>query len=113
VQCTYSIGRPENQLIEYAMINIKTFKSEAMLKGASQLDNRESLSMIMIDFNYDGEVFSVDKVIYASEIEKNNWKVYLPMEEFKKQIMIIYLDIYGNEYREVKTLQDFKTNQQR
>jgi site-specific DNA-methyltransferase (adenine-specific)/adenine-specific DNA-methyltransferase len=112
VKCTYSIGRPKNQLIEYAIINIKTFKSEAMLKGASQLDNRESLSMIMIDFDYDEKVFNVDKVFYASEIEKNNWKIYLPIEEFKKQIMIIYLDIYGNEYREVKTLKDFKKNQQ-
>jgi len=113
LQCAYSIGKPEKQLIEYAIIHIKTFKSEAMLKGASQLDNRESLSMIMLDFDYDGEVFNVDKVFYANEIERNDWKVYLPIEEFKKQIMIIYLDIYGNEYREVKTIQDFKTQQQK
>ena len=109
VECTYSIEKPEGQLLEYAAITIKTFKSEAMLKGASQLENRESLSMIMVDFDYDGDIFNLDKVYYASEIKKNGWKVFLPVEEIKKQLMIIYLDIYGNEYREIKSLKDFKS----
>lgn len=108
VECTYSIEKPEGQLLEYATIKINTFKSEAMLKGASQLGNRESLSMIMVDFDYDGDIFNLDKVYYASEIEKNDWKVFLPVEEIKEQMMIIYLDIYGNEYREIKSLKDFK-----
>lgn len=107
VECSYSIEKSKDQLLEYAVIKIKTFKSEAMLKGASQLENRESLSMIMVDFDYDGEIFNLDKSFYASEIEKDGWKVFLPLENIKKQIMIIYLDIYGNEYREIKTLQDF------
>jgi len=63
--------------------------------------------MIMIDFDYDGDIFNLDKVFYASEIEKNGWKVFLPLENIRKQVMIIYLDIYGNEYREIKTLKDF------
>lgn len=107
VECTYSIIKPEDQLQEYAIVNINTFKSEAMLKGASQLYNLKSLSMIMVDYDFDGEVFNLGSVFYASEIEKNGWKVLLPVENIKKQIMIIYLDIYGNEYREIKTLQDF------
>jgi len=114
VECNYSIEKPKNQLLEYAVIKIKTFKSEAMLKGASQLANRESLSMIMVNFDYDGEIFNLDKTFYASEIEKNGWKVFLPLENIKKKIMIIYLDIYGNEYREIKTLRDFGgTNQEK
>ena len=112
VNCKYSIEKPKNQLLEYATIKISTFKSEAMLKGASQLENRESLSMIMVDFNYDGDIFNLDKVYYASEIEKNSWKVFLPVEEIKKQIMIIYLDIYGNEYREIKGIEDFSNSKQ-
>lgn len=112
VVCAYSTEKSEGQTLKYATIKIKTFKSEAMLKGASQLANRESLSMVMIDFSYDGEIFNLDKVYYASEIEKNGWKVFLPKEEFKGQIMIIYLDIYGNEYREIKTLEDFAGSKQ-
>ena len=112
VECSYTIEKPKGQSMEYAVIKIKTFKSEAMLKGASQLANRESLSMVMVDFSYDGEIFNLDKVNYANEIEEDGWKVFLPKEEFKEQIMIIYLDIYGNEYREVKTLEDFTGSKQ-
>lgn len=112
VDCTYSIEKPKDRLHRYAVIKIKTFKSEAMLKGASQLGNRKSLSMIMIDFDYDGDVFNLGKVYYASDIEKNGWKVLLPKEGIKNQIMVIYLDIYGNEYREIKTLQNFADSKQ-
>ncbi|HUU88782.1 MAG TPA: site-specific DNA-methyltransferase [Candidatus Glassbacteria bacterium] len=112
VNCKYSLEKPKNQSPEYATIKISVFKSEAMLKGASQLGNRESLSMIMVDFNYDGDIFNLDKVYYASEIEKKSWKVFLPVEEIKKQIMIIYLDIYGNEYREIKGIEDFSDSKQ-
>lgn len=107
VECTCSVEKPVDQMLEYAVVKINTFKSEAMLKGASQLDNLESLSMIMVDYDYNTETFNLDQVFYASEIEKNGWKVLLPLEKIKKQIMIIYLDIYGNEYREIKTLKDF------
>jgi len=108
VECKYSIKKTESDDLDVASIKIKTFKSEAMLKGASQIPNRESLSMIMVDFDYNGDTFNLQKVLYASEIEKNNWEVHLPVESFKDKIMIIYLDIYGNEYREIKTLNDFK-----
>jgi site-specific DNA-methyltransferase (adenine-specific)/adenine-specific DNA-methyltransferase len=107
VECEYSIKKTESDDLDVASIKIKTFKSEAMLKGASQIANRESLSMVMVDFNYNGDTFNLEKVFYASEIEKNDWQIHLPVESFKNKIMIIYLDIYGNEYREIKTKDDF------
>jgi site-specific DNA-methyltransferase (adenine-specific)/adenine-specific DNA-methyltransferase len=113
VECTYSVEKLKGQPVESATIKINTFRSEAMLKGASQLENRESLSMVMVDFSYDGDIFNPDKVYYASDIEKNGWKVTLPVDAFEEQIMIIYLDIYGNEYREVKTLKDFTGSKRR
>lgn len=109
VACEYCRKKPKGQLYEVALIKIKTFKSEAMLKGASQFGNRESLSMVMVDLNYkNNDTFNLEKIFYASDIEKDKWEVHLPIEAFKDKIMIIYLDIYGNEYREIKTLKDFK-----
>ena len=110
VACDYLLKQTKSQSIEIAVIKIKTFKSEAMLKGASQFGNRESLSMVMVDIDYDGDIFNLDKVFYASDIEKNRWEVHLPAESVKKQMMIIYLDIYGNEYREIKSIKDFKSS---
>jgi hypothetical protein len=109
VECEYLLRHPKDKLHEIAVIKIKTFKSEAMIKGASQLGNRESLSMVMVDFDYNGEVFNLGKAYYASEIEKNGWEVHLPVESIKNQIMVMYLDIYGNEYREIKTMDCFKS----
>jgi site-specific DNA-methyltransferase (adenine-specific)/adenine-specific DNA-methyltransferase len=63
--------------------------------------------MVMVDYGYDGEVFTQDTVFYASDIEKNDWEVRLPLESLGQRVMIIYIDIYGNEYREIKTLADF------
>jgi hypothetical protein len=36
--------------------------------------------------------------------------VHLPAESVRKQMMIVYLDIYGNEYREIKSIKDFKSS---
>jgi len=41
-------------------------------------------------------------------MEKNGWEIRLPLEALGKQVMIIYIDIYGNEYREIKTPTEFQ-----
>ena len=79
-----------------------------MVKGATQKGNLEALSMVMVDYNYNGEVFALDAVFYAGDIEKNGWEVRMPLESLGKQMMVIYIDIYGNEYREIKTEADFR-----
>ena len=107
VACEYWSEPPAGQLIHEAVIHIVTFKSKAMVKGATQKDNLETLSMVMVDYDYDGEVFALDAVFYAGEVAKRDWQVRLPLEVLGQQAMIIYIDIYGNEYREVKTLSDF------
>lgn len=109
VECEYRIEPCKGQTINEAVIHIKTFKSKAMVKGATQKGNRETLSMVMVDYDYDGEVFALDTVFYAADIEKDGWEVRLPLEALGKQVMIIYIDIYGNEYREIKTPTDFHT----
>ena len=107
VECDYLLRPRPGEMINEAVICIKTFKSRAMVKGATQKGNLETLSMVMVDYDYDSEVFALDAVFYASDIEKNGWEVRLPLESLGKQVMIIYMDIYGNEYREVKTPADF------
>lgn len=105
VNCKYYIKQTET--LSEAIIQIEVFKSKAMVKGATQKENLESLSMVMLDYDYDGEVFAFDEVLYANTIKANNWSIRIPLNKIGKKIMIIYLDIYGNEYREVKTLHDF------
>jgi hypothetical protein len=43
----------------------------------------------------------VDAVFYADEIEKAGWEVRFPLDSLGKQVMAVFVDIYGNEARDV------------
>lgn len=91
-------------LIEEGFIKIKTFKSEAVVREPMRKKgNRETLSMVMLDYDFDSEsdVFAFDAVFYAEAIEKANWEVRFPVEAIGNQVMAVFVDIYGNEAREV------------
>lgn len=79
----------------------------------------------MLDYSFDCDVFDLDEVFYAedlkkhalSEAEGNGYEVrfaeacpvmFLNGNKVKWQMMVIYIDIFGNEKREVKTVKDFK-----
>jgi len=117
VACEYLTRSREGKVLDEAIIHIKTFKSKALAKGATQKENLETLSMVMVDYDYpfkqpDDEEpppFEPDRTFFAGEIEKNGWEVLLPLESLGQQVMIIYIDIYGNEYREIKTPADFES----
>ena len=108
VECDYLAKPQTGQMIDEAVIQVRTFKSKAMAKSATQKGNRETLSMVMVDYDYDGDVFNLDTVFYAGDIEKNNWEVRMPLESLGQRAMIAYIDIYGNEYREIKAPADFQ-----
>ncbi len=63
--------------------------------------------MVMLDYDFDGEVFDLEEVFYAEELKKKGYEVRFDGDKVKGQIMVIYIDIFGNEKREVKTLKDF------
>jgi site-specific DNA-methyltransferase (adenine-specific)/adenine-specific DNA-methyltransferase len=59
--------------------------------------------MVMLDFDFDSEsdVFDLDAVFYAEAIENAGWEVRFPLESVGEKIMVVFVDIYGNEAREV------------
>ncbi|HPY30194.1 MAG TPA: site-specific DNA-methyltransferase [Verrucomicrobiota bacterium] len=96
------VARRKGELLAEAFLRIKTFKSEAVVREPPRRKgNRETLSMLMLDFDYDGEVFVQDAVFFADGIEKAGWEVRFPVESVGRQVMAVFIDIYGNEAREV------------
>jgi site-specific DNA-methyltransferase (adenine-specific) len=85
------------------VIRIKTFRSEAAVRDSAKKANRETLSLVMLDydFNMESDVFSLDAVFYAEAIQNADWEVRFPLESVGKQVMAVFVDIYGNEAREV------------
>ena len=84
-------------------VKIKKFESKARLRGEDKISKHDALSMVMVDYDYNGKVFDLDKAFYASAIKDNKWKIELSTKEIKGDVMLVFLDIYGNESRIVIT----------
>jgi DNA modification methylase len=102
----YEVGayKRRGDVIEEGFIKIKIFKSEAVVREpVRKKANRETLAMVMLDYDFDSEsdVFEFDAVVYAEAIETANWEVRFPVDAIGNQVMAVFVDIYGNEAREV------------
>jgi site-specific DNA-methyltransferase (adenine-specific)/adenine-specific DNA-methyltransferase len=94
--------KSKGESVAYGFIKIETFKSEAVVREPyRKKGNLETLSAVMLDFNYDenSRVFDLDEVHYADAIEKDGWKVRFRTDQLGKKMMVVFLDIYGNEAR--------------
>jgi DNA modification methylase len=120
VECVYSLS-PELDGEVWAEIDIVRFESEALARGAGARDNRGSLAAVLVDLDYPraestgkdaAPPFALDLVFYAAELAETEWTVRLPKEELGEFVMVIYLDVYGNEFTEVKARADFALLQQ-
>jgi len=92
-----------------AVVKITVFKSNTLSRQPQEFKNLETLSMVMVDYDYNGKVFDLDSpVFYAEDLKKQDYEIRFDPNKIKGQMMIIYCDIFGNEKREIKTLKDFK-----
>ncbi len=95
-------------------ITISEFRSNTLTYAPDEFENFETLSMVLIDFNYDDEskVFDLDKVYWSDKIinsDRTMGKISIKTEEFiGDKMMIIFMDKYGNEYKVIKTKKEFK-----
>jgi site-specific DNA-methyltransferase (adenine-specific)/adenine-specific DNA-methyltransferase len=84
-------------------ITLKKFQSHALEDAGKELDNLESLAMVLIDKTFNGKGFEMDDYHFADDLPVENNKIFLPdisRTECGDKIMIIYIDIYGNEFKE-------------
>ncbi|OPZ93842.1 MAG: Modification methylase MboII [candidate division TA06 bacterium ADurb.Bin417] len=113
VECQYFTDDKKGQLElgkggRECVIEIERFESRIISRKPLDFKNLETLSMVMLDYDFNGEVFDLDEVFYAENLKKDSYKVRFAKGKIKSKIMIIYVDIFGNEKREVKVISDFK-----
>lgn len=102
VDCEYWNNKKE------LTIKIKKFNSRIRSKKPIKCADKETLSMVMVDFNYNGEVFDLDKTYFAESLKKDGYQIKFDRSQLDKKMMIIYMDIFGNEKKEIKEAKDFK-----
>lgn len=76
-------------------------KIEVDEKG-EKYTNFSTLASIFIDNNYDGENFKMTDYYFANDLKIENNKIHIKLRgNSKNKRMIIYTDIFGNEFNEI------------
>lgn len=94
-----SVKKRKGQLFEEACLKIKKFKSSARVRSEDVYGGLEAFSTLMVDYNYDGEVFDLDAVFFAHQLEDQKWEALFPADIVGENVMAVFIDIHGNESR--------------
>jgi DNA modification methylase len=104
-QLISSAGFYFNEEIEIAIekipegFKIKHFSSGILNQNKERYEGLEGLSMILIDKNYDGQVFNLDQAIYKNEISEEG---IVKIQELTEKSYLIAIDKHGNESKIIK-----------
>jgi len=93
VASSYSHDEVTDELV----IKIKKFTSPADSSKKVKFKNLETLSTVMIDYSFDGEVFKLGSLFTAEELKQRGYEIRFPADKVKGPVMVIYSDIFGNE----------------
>lgn len=111
------------------VIRIREFKSDTLLSNPEDFQNFETLSMILLDYDFDRKVFDMDQVFWAEDLVNAELKrkgitsnarfeeragecdyldIRIPEVKATEKMMVIFIDKYGNEKKQVLSKKDFK-----
>ncbi len=107
VDWSAGLKKRKGQLFDEAFLKVKQFESYARLRGEETRGGLESFSMLMLDFDYNGDVFDLDAVFYAHQLEEAGGEALFPVESLGRQVMAVFIDIHGNEASEVIAREKF------
>lgn len=99
VEWDAKIKKRKGQLLDEVCIKIKKFESRARIRGGETRGSFETLSMVMLDYDFKDNVFDLDTLVYAYQMTQDDYQIWLPIANLGERIMLVLLDIYGNEAR--------------
>ena len=91
----------------FVLVRIEQFESEAFAATSSR-ENINDLAMVLVDRNYNGDCFVATEFFFAKDLSSQGWELKLPVYGSGDRLMFIYLDVFGNEHREVRLLAEFE-----
>jgi site-specific DNA-methyltransferase (adenine-specific)/adenine-specific DNA-methyltransferase len=77
---------------------VSNFREEETNKD---LENFESLSMVVIDKDFNNKDFMMSECIFSEEIENVHSTLQIPLHNTGDNICVIFIDIYGNEFKQI------------
>lgn len=73
---------------------IEEFSTNILNANKEMFTGLQGLSMILVDFDYNGKVFNMDRVVYAKDIKDGG---FVKVSELSDKSAIIAIDRHGNE----------------
>jgi hypothetical protein len=70
---------------------------------AAELEDagRGDLAMALVDTNYDGHEMRLDEYRFGDELAKAEWTFSIDLSQAGKKILLSFMDVHGNELRQV------------
>ncbi len=111
------------------VVRLKEFRAHTLATDPEDFPNFATLSMVLVDADYQGDVFKLKHVFWAEELVAAELKrlkkdvnggfeekaaackrldVHIPEDDVGKRMMVIIVDKYGNEKKLELTRKDFK-----
>lgn len=106
---TFSCLKPGNK-DSAGSLKISSFKCEAAVRDLSKKNDFDSLSLVMLDYDYDDKIFDLDEIHYAEDLKKSDWHISIPKGVLGDKMMVVFIDVYGNESRVTVPQSAFKTS---
>jgi len=75
-------------------LKIKNFSTEALNAKGNRFEGLDGLAMVLIDKDYDGEVFTMEEAVYLKDIEEDGT---VRVEDLTDKVGVIVIDKHGNE----------------
>lgn len=81
-------------------LKIESFETNITNSEGNSFEDLNGLSMVLIDKNYDGEVFTMEEAVYLKDIETDKEKEgygIIKVKELTEKVGLIAIDKHGNE----------------
>lgn len=101
VEWSASIKKRKGKSAKEAVLKIDSFESHARLRKDDVFGGLDTFSLLLLDFDYNGEVFEIDAVYFAQQLQDSHWEVCLNTNNLGENLMAVFIDIYGNEAQEI------------
>jgi hypothetical protein len=75
-------------------LKITRFETKILDKQEKRLKGIDGLAMLLVDVDYDGEIFDMDRTVFAKDIGDDG---KIRMTGLKERIAVIAIDKHGNE----------------
>lgn len=113
------------------VIRLREFRSDTLASSPEDFENFETLSMVLVDFEFTSKIFDMDAVYWAEDLVNAELKrkeitstakfaerakecdyldIRLPEEKAADNMMAIFIDKYGNEKKQILKRKDFLKN---